>query len=318
MKKILTILTLSTLVACTSDTGEADNGEIKPQAGFVTTHTRADLSEGPISGTTFPASTTNLFAVYAYPYSDTPSYTTPAFANISVDSDNNAALSFNPSQFYPINGDALLFYAYSPVLNSDKITAGSGSTEPIASYTLTGKQDIMAASAVGVNNKGFAKMPTGQVHPSFAFTHKLTQLKFKVKAATSFTSSIPVAVTKIVISSQETTPKLNLITGALSWDASATSDIVAYDNATGITIGSDYSNEFGITMLKPQAANASYNLIVTAGGITYSAATITIAGGTPAGQATTIQLTFDATEILPAATITDWVNNATVGNVTIQ
>ena len=315
---LLLILSGALIASCTHDTfNKEESGEIQIRAG-LTVNTRADLPAGIISGTTFPANTEKLFAVYAYP-SNYVTGDAPYIANVSVKSDAASALTFDTPQYYPISGNKLLFYAYSPVLaegTGDNEVSGQTTADAlIARYVITGQEDILYANALGADGTGIGKMTTGQLHPEFNFKHRLCQLRFTVKAGTTFTSSVPVAVTSIVVMTSNTV-KMNLRDGNMDWEGT-TDELTAYSHATGITVGSTASSEFGTIMVKPQTGgDATYQLSIVAGGVTY-ASEVTIAGGTEAGHAYTVNLTFDATEVVPTATITDWVSSPTNGTGTI-
>lgn len=314
---LLFILSGALIASCANDdaTHSQENGEIKPQAG-LTVNTRANLPTGVVSGVAFPANTENLFAVYAYP-TTFEAGNSPYFSNVPVNSDDASALSFDPAQYYPISGDNLLFYAYSPILTegegSNQVSGKTTADALLANYVITGQEDILYANALGTNGDGFGKMTEGQLHPAFNFTHKLAQLRFTVKAGDTFTSSVPVTVTSVQIE-EPYQAQLNLRDGSMNWNP-ATTALEVYSDASGIEIGSSTSDEFGVIMVKPQTGeNATYVLTIVAGGITYTPVNVTIASGTEAGHAYIVNLTFDATEIAPTATITDWVNNPTNGS----
>lgn len=316
---LLLILSGALMASCTNEViNQEESDEIQIRAG-LNVHTRANLPTGVVNGTAFPANTENLFAVYAYP-STFIAGGSPYIANVSVQSDAASALSFSTPQYYPISGDKLLFYAYSPVLaegEGDDRVSGQATTDAlVAKYVITGQEDILYANALGTDGGGIGKMTTGQLHPEFTFKHQLTQLRFTVKAGATFTSSVPVSVSSIEVVDANTV-KMNLRNGSMEWETIPVA-MIAYSNATGIPVESDASAEFGSIMVKPQTTggDATYKLTIVAGGVTYTPV-VTIVGGTQAGHAYTVNLTFDATEIAPTAKITDWVSNPTHGTGTI-
>lgn len=315
---LLLILSGALMASCTNEViNQGESDEIQIRAG-LNVHTRADLPTGVVNGTAFPANTENLFAVYAYP-STFIAGGSPYIANLSVQSDAASALSFSTPQYYPISGNKLLFYAYSPVLTEgegdDQVSGQTTTDALVAKYVITGQEDILYANALGADDGGIGKMTTGQLHPEFTFKHQLTQLRFTVKAGVTFTSSVAVSVNSIEVVDANTV-KMNLRNGSMEWETIPVA-MTAYSDATGIPVESDASAEFGSIMVKPQTgAEATYKLDIVAGGVTYTPV-VTIVGGTQAGHAYTVNLTFDATEIAPTAKITDWVSNPTNGTGTI-
>lgn len=319
MKNTLLLILLGAFMAsCTNEViNQEESGEILIRAG-LTVNTKADLPTGVISGTAFPASTEKLFAVYAYP-TTFEAGSSPYIANQPVKSDAASALSFDAPQYYPISGNKLLFYAYSPILTEgegDNQVSGETTTNAlIANYVITGQEDIMYASALGADGNGIGKMATNQLHPEFNFKHQLAQLRFTVKAGDTFTASVPVKVTSVEVVDISAV-KMNLRDGSMVWgDAEET--MPAYNDLTGVEVGSNASAEFGTIMVRPQTGgDATYKLTIIAGGIIYKPV-VTIVGGTLAGYAYTVNLTFDATEVAPTAKITNWVSSPTNGTGTI-
>ena len=283
---------------------------ILPDAGVAATvETKADLS-GVVSGTSFPANTTKVFSVVGYKGTAAPTtdWSSPYIANIAVNSGASSALSFATSQYYPANGDKVFFYAYSPA--SGTYTAGSGSTTPKVAWTITGSQDIMAAQVT----TGIAKVSSGtQTQPTFAFTHKLKQVKFKVVKDASFEDNIKLTSLKII--GAKTAATMDLSTGAVSW-GSTTGDLTVYNNTTGQALTTTAASVGSAQMFEP---GASFKVRAIAGGVTYADATVTLSG-TNAGQAGVsheVTLTFKRSGIVPTATITNW-TTGTAGNVGIQ
>ena len=167
-----------------------------------------------VSGRTFPANTTKVFSVVGYKGTAAPTndWSSPYIANIAVNSGTSSTLTFAPAQYYPANGDKVFFYAYSPVSGAT-YTAGTSSVAPKVAWTITGTQDIMAAQVT----TGIAKnpIPASQQQPTFAFTHKLKQVKFKVVKDASFEDNIKLTSLKII--GAKTAATMDLSTGAVSW-----------------------------------------------------------------------------------------------------
>ena len=280
---------------------------IVPTAGLnmsATPSVRAALPGGPVSGTTFPVSTENVFAVTAYKGTGAPSsdYSNAYFDNQAVNSDADGKLSFQNVQYYPADAEKLYFYAYSPVSTSG-FSAGTASATPTVAWTIDGQQDIMYASVVS----GIGKVSAGttQPQPEFSFNHLLKQVRFKLVKGEGFGDGIYASSVKIT--NCRTQASLNLITGALTFTGDANQPIGFSGNyaiqKSGVEIGS----------LLCQAGETGLDIEIVAAGVTYktsvtltSSNTDITAGG--AGVSHLVTLTFIGTQIVPSATITDWVD----------
>lgn len=307
---MISLLAVAVLAGCSKNEGETPDTPKLPipdqtapialSAGIAAesaqeTGTKADLS-GPVTGTAFPATTTNVFRLTGYVGSAAPTnWATPYFKDIQVNSGDASALSLATAQYYPANGDKVYFYAYSPAATT--LTDGTASDAPVAKYTITGQQDIMAAQVT----TGIAKAVTGsQSQPDLAFTHKLKQVKFKVKQDATFEANVK--VTKILVIGVKNKANLTVSTGALAFEA-GTADLTAYDNATGVTMTTAGADIPGVVMFEP---GKTFVVRVTAGGVTYADATITLDDEGVAGNSYTVTLTFKRNSIVPSASITDW------------
>ena len=278
---------------------------ILPGAGLAATvESRADLS-GVVSGTTFPANTTKVFFVTGYSGTAAPTnWSSPYIPNVAVNSGAGSALSFVTPQYYPANTDKVYFYAYSPAATYG---AGSSSAAPTASWTLTGKQDVMWAKV----DKGIAKNPVraSQEQPSFAFTHKLKQVTFKVKKDASFEDGIKLTSLKII--GAKTSARLNLATGALT--CSGSGDLTAFASTAGQTITATATAAGTAVMFEP---GTSFKVRAVAGGVTYADVAVTLSG-TDAGTAGTsyeITLTFKRKEIAATASVASWTDGGRASN----
>ena len=312
------IVATALLCSCSKEPAESFAGgdptsPIIPGAGVaMTVETKADLS-GVVSGTAFPASTDKVFSVVGYKGTVAPTnnWSSPYIANVAVNSGAGSALSFATSQYYPANGDKVYFYAYSPA--NGTYTAGSGSTAPMVSWTITGQQDIMWAKV----DQGIAKnpVPANQPQPNFAFTHLLKQVKFKIVKDNTFEDNIKLTSLKII--GAKTVASLALNTGTLSWN-SATDDLTAYNDNTGQAItgtATAVGTNGSPVMFEP---GTTFKVRAEAGEVTYADVTVTL-GGSNAGQAGVsheVTLTFKRNAIEPTATITDW-SNGTAGNADV-
>lgn len=292
--------------AATVSVPDGTQTAIVPTAGLsmsATPSVRAALPGGPISGTTFPVSTENVFAVTAYKGTAAPSsdYSNAYFDNEAVNSDAEGGLSFTNTQYYPADAEKLYFYAYSPV--STGYSAGTASAAPAVAWTIDGTQDIMYAKAA----EGIGKVSAGttQPQPEFSFNHLLKQVRFKLVKGEGFGDGIYASSVKITNS--RTRASLNLITGALTFTGNADQSIGFSGNyaiqKSGVEIGS----------LLCQAGETGLDIEIVAAGVTYktsvtlkSTSTDITAGG--AGVSHLVTLTFIGTQIVPSATITDWVD----------
>ena len=309
------IVATALLCSCSKEPVESFAGgdptsPILPGAAVAATvETKVDLS-GVVSGTAFPANYTKVFSVVGYKGTAAPTnWTSPYIANIAVNSGTSSALSFATPQYYPVDGQKVYFYAYSPVSGAT-YTAGTSSAAPKVAWTINGTQDIMAAQVT----TGIAKAATGtQTQPAFAFTHKLKQVKFKVVKDASFEDNIKLTSLKII--GAKTAATMDLSTGAVSW-GSTTGDLTVYNNTTGQALTTTAASVGSAMMFEP---GTSFQVRAVAGGVTYADATVTLSG-TNAGQAGVsheVTLTFKRSGIVPKATITNW-TTGTAGNVGIQ
>ena len=265
-------------------TGDDDASLIVPEAlvgDVVETETKADLS-GVVIGTSFPANYTKVFSVVGYKGSAEPTtnWSSPYIANIAVNSGTSSALSFATPQYYPVDGQKVYFYAYSPVKGAT-YTAGSGSTAPKVTWTLDGHTDVMAAQVT----TGIAKAATGtQSQPSFAFTHKLMQLKFKVMKDAALTDLGN--VTALKVNNAATSLSMTLSNGNVT--TLSTGSLTAYSSTTGqaVTTTATYLGTNGSPFLTTKTDNLS--LTLTCGGKDY---TVTPELPADAGPGKTVEIT---------------------------
>ena len=247
-------------------TGDDDASLIVPEAlvgDVVETETKADLS-GLVIGTSFPANYTKVFSVVGYKGTTAPTtnWSSPYINNIAVNSGSNGTLSFATPQYYPVNGDKVFFYAYSPVSGAT-YTAGTTSAAPKVTWTLNGHTDVMAAQVT----TGIGKATTGtQSQPAFAFTHKLMQLKFKVMKDAALTDIGN--VTALTVNNAAKTISMNLSNGNIT--TSSTGSLTAYSSTTGqaVTTTAAYLGTNGSPCLTTKTDNLT--LTLTCGSKTYT------------------------------------------------
>ena len=192
------------------------------------TSSKAGELSGPVLGTTFPKDTKNVFAVTGYLGNAVPTkdYNITYFHNESVSSDNKGEMTFNTPQYYHSTGK-LYFYAYSPVTENG-YNKGDATKQPTVTFNITDKAtDILWDKF----EKGIASAKTNagetQEHPSFAFEHKLQQLRFKFVKGNGLKSGCK--VTEISVTGNPTSTSdnanklkgkaiLNLITGNIEYE----------------------------------------------------------------------------------------------------
>lgn len=318
MKKILiSLLAAAVLSGCSKNEGGAPptsgvpvpdpSAPISLSAGIDAT----SESKAAVSGTAFPASTENVFRLTAYAGAAAPStdWSTAYFADEQVDSGAESALSLKTPQYYPANGDNVYFYAYAPAATS--LTAGTESAAPVANYTLTGQEDIMAAQVI----TGIAKAATGtQSQPELEFTHKLMQVRFKMVKDASFMEGQKVVELKI--KGVKTQAKLDIPTGELTFAPETTADLsLPITAGTNDGITAEGTTLDGCLMLEP-GTEITVGVIagdkaetgegeITGENITYEDVKVTLSNGA-AGVSHLVTFTFKRNSIVPTAAITDW------------
>lgn len=260
--------------------------------------TRADLS-GVVSGTSFPANTTKVFSVVGYSGSTSPTnWSSPYIPNIPVNSGEGGALSFATPQYYPANGDKVYFYAYSPV--NGTYTASSGTTSPTVAWTITGQQDIMAAQVTS----GIAKTGTTPSQPTFIFTHKLKQVKFKVVTDAGLENRIK--LTSLQIIGVNTKATMWLDNGSLRW--ASMGNLNVYNNSKGLVVPVNDAIEVGTVMFEP---GPIFKVRVTTTDITYADVTVNLYGDNSgeAGVSQEVTLTIKQGQISVGAKVASWTSS---------
>lgn len=325
MKKVLLpLFAAAMLTACSNEDmpqtagqgGEGDNVEIK----MSTTALDIDVKK-PFDGGINASNTLGALVVVS---STSGAYNgTPYAKGQMIFSDTQTAKTFESAGFsgnrmYPASDSEQLyvrgFYPYSADAWSFDATS--------ATFTVDGKSDIMTTTEM-TTSKGQAKEGT---YPQLAFTHQLTKLIFKVKAAD--TQSEQTKVNKMVLSGiQEekipTTCKLTFSGNAVAFSGEAETLPVYQDGTDNSFTG--LSQELTSTatevayVLCPPIANPNtdkdYQLTVTYADNVERTVDIDLKENgnsnsfsqNTAGYAFTVTLEFKATEIKATATVTDWV-----------
>ncbi len=187
----------------------------------------------------------------------------------------------------------------------------------VVSLAVNGENDVMLTQEL-VGNKEAANR-FGTASKVFNFEHQLTQLKVEAYAAdeAAATNWGSISAGGVVLESQLPTCEITLpatvaFTGTaadLALPAYQVSDNAAITYPLAIPAGEAAAVECGYAMIAPVAAGGSLTLkITTEQGGTYSNVPVSVpAAGFEAGKAYTVLLKFTASEIVPTATISAWV-----------
>lgn len=316
MKKIfVSIVALAALAGCSKEeVGLPDNGN---ETGRVAIAPRAAIennvvSRAAVEGDKFTAGT-DVFRLCAFLSGDnaptdwTVAAGTEAFEDLQVNCSDAGTLALSTPKFYPPTGTSaqkLWFYAYAPSTNGT-YTKGNSADKPSVSYTITGQEDIMTGQVSGDNGIGGAVNGATQKQPAFNFTHLLKKVTFKVKAGDTFDESAGIKVEKIVVKKVNTQVTLNVVDGTFS-DWKAEGDLsLTLEGDDQTVISKAGAAVPGCLMFEP---GTTFTISITAGGVTYADATVTLTG-TDAGKAGVsheVTLTFHRSGITPTASITPW------------
>lgn len=318
---LVSVLYMVITVAC-SDVADTHSGirpgnagsAIQPTAGLelsMPSGGRAGLPPGAGAGTEFPDGTQNLFAVTSYKGNSAPAlYDDAYFDNKAVESDDDGILRFTAPQYYPVNGEKLYFYAYSPV-NVARYTVGSGPAVPTVEWTLTGQEDIMyARDETGIP---IASVGTVQAQPFLEFHHLLKQVRFKLVQGPGFGDNI--SATKISVKNTSTQVTLDLITGKVTFSdvqpLSLSGDFIIQSADKATPISDCLLCEPGAELeIEVVAQNVVYQGRTTLSNANSS----TVTAGGP-GVSHLVTLNFTGTQILPVATIEEWKTGGVVSDV---
>lgn len=248
--------------ACSADTPlDISDSMVVPTASIVVPSlTRADFT-GPVNGTSFTPSTDRIFGVTAYIDTQVPTSWVPTsrINNDAVHSDELGFYFFDKNKFYPREGN-LYFYAFSPMVNST-YADGTATEHPRVTYHITGREDIMWAK----NESGIGHGISVQDQPNFVFTHKLQRVIFSVRRSALVPSSA--LITEIRISGLRTVATLDLVDGALTFDAG--------QDLTHLSVVCDYVPELNYTTvpydLMFEAGIKEFDLTVVMNGADYNA-----------------------------------------------
>lgn len=200
------------------------------------------------------------------------------------------SITFNPAQYYPKKGKTSLI-GYYP---SGTITSG------VVSFTINGTQDILCSNIVEADRANIETKPT----VSFELKHKLTQLKFKVKAKDTEAIDIWGTITSINLINQKTTAKLTLSSQNLAFETGSTPIAVASGLTQTLT-----ADEAGLDigdpiMVEPEQTKYTVNVITSKNPEGVDIELTNVAG--TVSTAYTVLLTFKGKNIDATGSIGAW------------
>ena len=320
MKKLfISVWALAALVCCSKEENGLPAGGSEESRAAIAPSANIEnnvISRSAVDGTSF-AEGNDVFRLSAFEAATEPTDNwtatgAEAFENMRVNCAANGTLSLATSKYYPptgANAQKLWFYAYAPAANGT-YSNGNGTTEPSVTYTITGQEDIMTGNVSNTNGFGGVANGETQTHPAFAFSHLLKKITFKVKAGNTFDAESNTAVSQIVVKNVKTSASLNVVDGTLAFSGEADQSLTLSGGNTTIT--TEGASVPGCLMFEP---GTSFTVSVTAGGVTYADATVTLSGDKAgeAGVSHEVTLTFHRSGIVPTATITDWVKGDDAG-----
>lgn len=200
-------------------------------------------------------------------------------------------ITFSTPQYYP-QVDAANFICYYP---NEALAAG------VVSFTgLDGTKDIMCSEAVST------KRADNSSSISFDLAHKLTQLKFKVKATDQQAIDNWGTITSIELTNQKTSAKLTLSTGTLAFDGTADTPITILSGGSqALTTAAD-GVEIGDAILA-EAGLSEYSIkVITSKNTEGTTIKLKDVAGV-ASTAYTITLTFKGKSIVSNGSIGEWI-----------
>lgn len=301
MKKlILTSLALSLLFSsCTDDNDnipENNSSEIKMNATVKSTTVRS----GPING-----NFTEDFPIGVYAYNSA----WKAGSTNVINNDNSTVagaashdITFDSGPYYyPSDGTTVSFFAFAP--QATETTAATAGTSPIVTHTITGKQDVMWASATGYKSGS-----ADAVHPQLNFQHVLTQLQFIFKSDATYPATGNTVVS-LTVKAQPTLVNMVVGTGVCTFATNA--DMPAFTATTlpsGVNIATAGTNA-NSPIMTSAASSYLFDIVVKpatgAPNVTYSNVSLTLT--TVAGSAHQITFTFSETVVTATATVANWI-----------
>lgn len=320
MKKLfISVCALAALVGCSKEENGLPAGGSEESRAAIAPSANIEnnvISRAAVDGTSF-AEGNDVFRLSAFEAATEPTDNwtangAQAFENMQVNCAANVSLSLATPKYYPptgTNAQKLWFYAYAPSTNGT-YSNGNGTTKPSVTYIITGQEDIMAGKVTNGNGIGGVAKGETQKHPAFGFSHLLKKITFKVKAGDTFDADASIQVTNITVKGVKTSATLDVVAGTLTFSGEANQSLTLSGGNTVITAAG--ASVPGCLMFEP---GTSFTVSVTAGGVTYADATVTLSGDKAgeAGVSHEVTLTFHRSGIVPTAVITDWVKGDDAG-----
>lgn len=279
-----------------------NNNEIKVNASVSSTQLTKSL--GPINGTfafDFP------IGVFAHKGSwiagDNANY---------INNDEALVLGSIPHEikfgkgpyYYPLNGGYVTLFAFAP--RGTVSTPAGENTAPIVDIPINGKDDLMWASAKG------RKVGSNPAElPNLQFSHRLTQLQFRFKAATEEFQANGSKVISLKVKQQPSTIHMNVGNGTYTSSGSIDMEALSsVDQTNGIELNTVGLDAKSAIMTTPASGATAYQIVVVVKNnensipSTYEA---NLSVNAEIGKAHMINLTFLATGITANVTVSDWV-----------
>lgn len=224
--------------------------------------------------------------------------------NAIVSGEIGHKLIFSQRYQYPIDASLLTFYAYTPFSANVSTLPGIG-TSPVVKIPMTGKEDIMWATATGY--KPISSLP---INPILNYNHKLTQINFIFKSGLGFTDRTNL-VTSLLLKSQPTEAFLTVETGNCTFNGSADMELLTpAQQSSGVPITITGTNG-GSLMTSPKS---SYTIVATIKQslsgflITYNSVTFSL--NATIGNAHIVTVSFSKTGVNVSCEINPWGNGS--------
>lgn len=284
MKKILfSMLAMAAMVSCSNENEQIDgiNGkvEIKMTAGVGNVITKAAIGQGA-SG-----ALSNDLGVFFHRHDGTTADWTALSPALPATIATAGTITFGTTQYYTIDGNKSHFFGYYPT---------GAATDGVITWDLDGTKDII------ISDEQVGDKTTTQ-GLKFAFNHKLTLLKFKVKAENAVADE---KITSITIKNQENkasyTPETKAFACIGSTDLATEAPTT---NADITTVGIDG----GTLLLAPASAEKELTLVVVTSKGTYNGK-VTVE--CKANTSYVVTLTIKQQEVSGSATVGEWTTGA--------
>lgn len=259
MKKYLIFLLIASffgLLSCNKeDDGRLDyNRQIKLQASVEPT--LVIRNTGPITSaftTDFP------IGVFAH----NGSWLAGASANV-INNDtavvagagaHNITFGDGP-YFYPSDGSYITFFAFAP--RGTVVTPPGAGTPPMVNISITGRTDVLWAT-----NRGRKVGSAPAENPVLNFAHKLTQLQFTFKSASTGYPAAGNRVVSLKVMAQPNVVAMNVENGTYTSSGNTDMEALSQVNQTnGIEITLAGNNANSPIMTVPVDTSIAYNLTV--------------------------------------------------------